>query len=57
MRKYLVTLLLDFEDDKTLDERDFHRFILECEEGSFKEKMYEYFELNKYLRLLKIQLQ
>lgn len=48
MRKYLVTLVLDLEEDKPLDERNFDRFILECEEESFKEKMYEYFELNKY---------
>lgn len=48
MKKYLITLFFDFDDEKSINERDYDRFILECEEGSFKSKMYEYFEINKY---------
>lgn len=44
----LVTIYFDIDEHKELEDRDFDRFILEYEEGKYKETILRYFEEMKY---------
>ena len=46
--KYLVKIFFDINDREDLENRDYDMFILEFEEGHYKETMLRYFEEMKY---------
>lgn len=48
MRRMLITIYFDIEDDKPDGERDFDRFILEFEPNNYREKIFKIFDLKKY---------
>lgn len=49
MSKILIVLYFDCEEKKEDEERDIYRFILNCEEDNFKEKLYQVFKKNNLL--------
>ena len=48
MRRILVTIYFDIEDDKLDQERDFDRFILETDSANFRRRLFEIFDEKKY---------
>ena len=48
MRRILVTIYFDIEDDKPDQERDFDRFILETDSANFRRRLFEIFDEKKY---------
>lgn len=48
MRKLLVTIYFDVDDEKIDEKRDFDRFILESDNIGFKRKLFEIFDRKKY---------
>lgn len=48
MRRLLITIYFDIEDDKPDEERDFDRFILEVESINYRKRLFEIFDEKKY---------
>jgi len=48
MRKILVTIYFDIEEDLPDEERDYDRFILQVEENNFREKLFGILEEKRY---------
>lgn len=48
MKKLLITIYFDCDDNKAKVNRDFDRFILEVDINKYKEKIFEIFEEKGY---------
>ncbi len=44
MKKILVTIYFDNEEDLELEDRDYDRFIIEAEEHNFRDRFHEVIE-------------
>ncbi len=48
MKKMLVTIYFDIDENKELQDRDYDRFIIEAEEHNFRDRFHEIIEIKKY---------
>ena len=48
MRKILVTIFFDIENNKAVEDRDYDRFIIQADEDNFRSKFHEVIENKKY---------
>ncbi len=48
MRRLLITIYFDIEDDRPDEERDYDRFILEVDSRNFRRRLFEIFDEKKY---------
>ncbi len=48
MRRMLITIYFDVEEDDIDEERDYDRFILEVESTNYRRKIFEIFDEKKY---------
>lgn len=48
MRRLLITIYFDIEDDRPDEERDYDRFILEVDSSNFRRRLFEIFDEKKY---------
>lgn len=48
MRRLLITIYFDIEDDRPDEDRDYDRFILEVDSRNFRRRLFEIFDEKKY---------
>lgn len=48
MRRMLITIYFDIEDDMPDEKRDFDRFILEVESEDYRRRIFEIFDEKRY---------
>lgn len=48
MKKILVTIFFDIDENKELEDRDYDRFIIESDEHNFRSRFHEVIENKKY---------
>ena len=48
MRRMLITIYFDIEDDLADEKRDFDRFIIEVEPEDYRRRIFEVFDEKRY---------